>query len=170
MKKYRAALLPLCAVLALFAAACVPPATGGDSNLRPTAITAANPTSGQAPLLVQFSSAGTSDPDGFIESYEWDYGDGGTSIAQHPVHTYLTGGTFTATLTVTDDGGGTATSSLVISVTPPSNYPPTAILGATPTSGKGPLTVDFSSAASTDVDGTITSIEWDFGDGSPTDS
>ncbi|MHB1137550.1 MAG: PKD domain-containing protein [Microthrixaceae bacterium] len=171
MKKFRAALLPLLAAVTLVAAACVPPTTGGDSNLRPTAVTAANPTSGQAPLLVQFSSTGTSDPDGFIEEYVWDFGDGSaTSSAQHPVHTYLTGGTFTAELTVTDDGGATASSTILISVTPPANYPPTAILGATPTSGKAPLTVDFSSASSADVDGTIVATEWDFGDGSPLDT
>ena len=171
MKKFHAALLPLFAAAALLAGACVAPAPPGDSNLRPSAVSAATPTSGQAPLLVQFSSVGSADPDGFIESYSWDFGDGSAaSLAQNPVHTYIVGGPFTATLTVTDDGGATATSTVLLSVTPPANYPPAAVLGATPTSGKGPLVVNFDSAGSTDVDGTITSVEWDFGDSSPNSS
>jgi len=171
MKTFRAALLPLFAAAMLVAGACTAPSPGGSGNILPSAVAAANPTSGQAPLLVQFSSAGSADPDGFIESYEWDFGDGSAvSIAPNPVHTYLAGGAFTATLTVTDDGGATSTSTLLIVVSPPDNYPPTAVLGATPTSGRAPLEVSFSSGGSVDVDGTITSVEWDFGDGSPLSS
>ena len=167
MKRFRVYFVALLGALALAAGACTPPTTGGGGNLSPTAVANANPTSGQAPLLVQFSSAGSGDSDGFVDDITWDFGDGGTSTAPNPVHTYVTGGAFNVTLTVTDNGGATATATLLINVEPPDNYPPTAIIGADATTGKAPLSVTFDSSGSTDVDGTIVSREWDFGDGSP---
>ena len=63
----------------------------------------ATPRHGHSPLTVQFSSAGTINYGGGTLSYEWDFGDGGTSTAANPSHTYTTSGveTFTARLTVT---------------------------------------------------------------------
>lgn len=92
----------------------------GASNQLPTAVASANLTFGTAPLAVTFSSAGTGDPDGAITRYEWDFGDGTRSNAASPTHTYAAG-TWTATLTVTDNMGATATSpQLVIkAVAPP---------------------------------------------------
>lgn len=167
MKVYRAALLPLVAVIALVASACVPPPDGGGgTNLAPFAVATADPASGQAPLLVSFSPAGSLDPDGFIEEYKWNFGDGSpVSTVPNPVHTYNTGGTFTATLTVTDDGGATATTAVVIIVTPPDNLPPVARIDASTLAGKVPLTVDVSGLASSDPDGNIASYAWSFGDG-----
>ena len=66
----------------------------------------ANPSSGAAPLLVQFSASG-SDPEGGELSYEWDFGDGGGSFNQNVPHTYSEAGTYTATVTVTDEQGKT---------------------------------------------------------------
>lgn len=66
----------------------------------------ATPSNGSAPLTVQFSSAGTSDPDeGQSLTYLWDFGDGGTSTQENPEHVYATAGDYAATLTVTDDTG-----------------------------------------------------------------
>jgi PKD repeat protein len=45
-------------------------------NVAPTADAQATPSEGVAPLVVAFSSAGTSDPDGTVVSYDWDFGDG----------------------------------------------------------------------------------------------
>ena len=54
----------------------------------PVARSAATPTNGTAPLAVQFSSAGTADPDpGDALSYEWEFGDGQSSTAANPSHT-----------------------------------------------------------------------------------
>jgi PKD repeat protein len=169
MRLFRAAFLPLIAAVALVATACVPPPDGGGgstTNLSPFAVATADPTTGQAPLLVQFSPAGSTDPDGFIESYSWNFGDGSPlSTVPNPVHTYAAGGTFTATLTVTDDGGKTANAAVVVVVTPPDNLPPVANITTTGLAGKVPFTVSVDAASSTDPDGSIVSYEWNFGDG-----
>ncbi|MFJ8898568.1 lectin [Streptomyces sp. NPDC102359] len=87
--------------------------TGGRA---PVAQAAANTTSGAAPLAVTFSSAGTSDPDGDPLTYSWTFGDGATSTAAHPSHTYTANGQYTATLKVTDPSGKSATASVPITV------------------------------------------------------
>jgi cytochrome c len=87
------------------------PAGGGRP---PNAVASATPTSGATPLAVSFSSAGTSDPDGGTLSYSWTFGDGGTSTAANPSHTYTTSGTYTATLKVTDSTNLSATASVIV--------------------------------------------------------
>ncbi|MEV8087547.1 PQQ-dependent sugar dehydrogenase [Streptomyces nigra] len=87
--------------------------TGGRA---PLAQAKANVTSGKAPLAVSFSSAGSSDPDGDTLSYAWTFGDGATSTAANPSHTYTAEGQYTATLKVTDPGGKSATASVQITV------------------------------------------------------
>ncbi|MGW0335038.1 PQQ-dependent sugar dehydrogenase [Streptomyces sp. NPDC003011] len=88
-------------------------ATDGHS---PVAQAAANRTSGQAPLRVGFSSAGTTDQDGDALTYSWDFGDGSTSTAANPTHTYRKNGTYTATLTAADPSGRTGSASVQIVV------------------------------------------------------
>lgn len=67
----------------------------------PVANFSANPTSGIKPLTVQFSDESTN----IINTWSWDFGDGSTSTAQNPYHTYSSLGTFTVTLTVTGPDG-----------------------------------------------------------------
>ncbi len=134
-----------------------------NANLSPTAVAGATPTSGTEPLVVSFDSSSSFDPDGTIVSHAWDFGDGNTSTAANPSHTYPTPGIYTAQLTVTDDDGATGTDTKQITVNP--NQAPTAVAGAVPTSGRFPLDVAFDSSSSTDNDGTIVSQAWDFGDG-----
>jgi len=71
-------------------------------NQIPTASAGANVTKGPAPLAVNFTSAGTIDPDNDPLTYFWDFGDGQTSTAQNPSHTYQSTGTYIAQLTVSD--------------------------------------------------------------------
>ncbi|GAA3170486.1 ThuA domain-containing protein [Nonomuraea salmonea] len=88
---------------------------------RPLAKASASPDSGTAPLTVAFSSAGSSDPDGDAITFAWDFGDGATSAAANPSHTYTANGTYTARLTVRDTGGrtGSVTVPVVVGNTRP---------------------------------------------------
>ncbi|WP_320776098.1 PQQ-dependent sugar dehydrogenase [Streptomyces sp. CRN 30] len=97
-------------------------ATDGHS---PIAQAAADRTSGQAPLRVNFSSAGSTDADGDKLTYSWDFGDGGTSTSADPRHTYRQNGTYTATVTATDPQGRTGSASVQIVV---GNTAPTVTL------------------------------------------
>ena len=88
--------------------------TTSDNEL-PTAKATASPRNGEAPLKVNFFGTGT-DTDGTIESYYWEFGDGYTSTQKNPTHTYSSIGTYTATLTVTDNNDATDTASITITV------------------------------------------------------
>jgi cytochrome c len=85
----------------------------------PQAVVSAMPTSGQAPLSVQFSSEGSRDPDpGESIRFEWDLDGNGSvdSIDPNPSHTYTANGVYTARLTVTDSSGKTASANTTITV------------------------------------------------------
>lgn len=95
------------------------PQTGG-INLLPTASTEGTaPTSGEAPLTVRFSSAASTDADGTLTSRQWNFGNGASSTEANPTFTYDTPGSYTATLTVTDNAGGAASSTVLITVLAP---------------------------------------------------
>jgi len=77
--------------------------TATSSNQSPVAAASGTPTSGVPPLTVQFSSAGSSDPDGDALTYSWNFGDGtATSASPNPSHQYASSGSYVATLTVSD--------------------------------------------------------------------
>ncbi|MFJ2827823.1 carbohydrate-binding protein [Streptomyces sp. NPDC087263] len=95
------------------------------SNRNPVARASADKTSGGLPLTVQFSSQGSSDPEGQQLTYSWDFGDGSTSTEANPSHTYTTAGTYQPTLTVKDPEGLTGTASLVVTA---GNTAPTVTL------------------------------------------
>ncbi|MFJ9833214.1 PQQ-dependent sugar dehydrogenase [Streptomyces sp. NPDC101169] len=97
-------------------------ATDGHS---PVAQAAADRTSGQAPLKVAFTSAGSSDQDGDALTYSWDFGDGSTSTAADPTHKYKKNGTYTATVTAEDTTGRTGSASVRVVV---GNTAPTVTL------------------------------------------
>lgn len=138
---------------------------GLGGNQWPVAVAAADLLSGDVPFTVNFNSAGSTDPDGSIISYAWDFGDESASTAANPSHVYTTPGDYVATLTVTDDQGVTTRNAVAISALAP-NIDPVAFISADVTSGPAPLSVAFSAAGSYDPDGSIGNIEWDFGDGS----
>lgn len=139
-------------------------------NVAPTASFATNVTEGQAPLGVSFDASASTDTDGAIASYTWSFGDGQNGEGVSGTHIYMEEGTYTVILTVVDDAGALATASQVITVTAPENQSPTAAFSATPDSGEPPLNVMFNASESEDTDGTISSYEWDFGDGSAHES
>jgi len=85
----------------------------------PTAALSATPSSGFAPLIVDFSAAGSFDADGSIVSYAWNFGDGTTQTGGTTAqHLYGTPGAYTATLTVTDNAGLTGSKSVTITADP----------------------------------------------------
>ena len=138
------------------------------SNSAPSAVISSSASIGNAPLLVTFDASDSSDSDGTITSYHWDMGDGGTATGAQVSHTYTVAGTYNPTLTVTDDGGLTDSASTPVLVEPPinGNTLPTAVISASTTQGDAPLEINFSASGSTDPDGSISSYNWDFGDGS----
>ncbi len=87
-------------------------------NVQPTAAFTATPTAGTAPLAVSFDGATSSDSDGSVVAYSWDFGDSTSSTVIAPNHVYTAAGSYTATLTVTDDNGATGIASTVIAVDP----------------------------------------------------
>ncbi|MBU1640685.1 MAG: tandem-95 repeat protein [Proteobacteria bacterium] len=139
-------------------------------NQPPVPLLYASPQSGPSPLNVLFDSTDSTDADGSIIDYSWDFGDGSSSNGIFVNYTYTAIGTFTGKLTVIDDGGASASAETMISVSAadPLNTPPQAVINASPLTGAAPLTTTFSAADSTDADGVILSYNWDFGDGSVT--
>jgi len=69
--------------------------------------------------MISFDASGSHDPDGTITSYAWDFGDGTTRTGVTVSHAYSTAGSFTVTLTVTDNGGLTDQSTAVKVITSP---------------------------------------------------
>ncbi|CAB1056621.1 Cytochrome c551/c552 [Olavius sp. associated proteobacterium Delta 1] len=88
----------------------------GPPNQPPVAVASVDPDHGSAPLTVQFSAADSTDSDGTIVGYAWDFGDSNTSAEANPVHTYINVGLYQANLTVTDDGGATHSDVVTIDV------------------------------------------------------
>ncbi len=126
----------------------------------PVADFKASPTNGSPSLPVQFTDL--SQPEGSIASWAWDFGDGGNSSEQSPLHTYNTDGFFTVTLTVSNDAGAdTEKKTNLINVGAQS--PPVADFKGSPTSGAAPLNVQFTDLSQ--PEGDIASWSWTFGDG-----
>jgi PKD repeat protein len=134
----------------------LPPVAGA----APVAGFSATPTTGTAPLTVNFTDSST----GSITSRSWAFGDGTTSTAQNPTKIYTntttTARTYTATLTVSN-ASGSRTASKTITVAAGAG-PLVANFSATPTSGPAPLAVTFANAST--GTGSLT-YSWTFGDG-----
>jgi len=140
------------------------------SNTPPTAVISSSAAVGNVPLQVQFDGSSSTDSDGTVISYQWDLGDGGTATGAQVTHTYNSAGTFTAKLTVTDDGGLTnsVTTPVLVSEPPPgdANILPVAAISASSNKGLAPFSVLLDAKGSADPDGKITGYSWNFGDGS----
>ncbi|MFN8138641.1 MAG: PKD domain-containing protein [Fimbriimonadales bacterium] len=133
-------------------------------NQYPVAVINPGPTGGDIPLTINFTSNGSYDPDGNIAAYDWDFGDGSTSTAPNPSHTFTFAGPFTVSLTVTDNLG-LQTKQVIKVRAKHSNILPVAIARAEPPKGKAPMDVVFYADMSYDPDGFIGNIRWVFSDG-----
>ena len=131
----------------------------------------ATPTVAAPTVPVSFDAGGSSDPEGAINDYSWNFGDGspvddtGTSATDQ--HAYASRGAYTVRLTVTNNYGQTSTTTHTVTV----DDPPTAAF--TPSASVNVPAAPFSFGASASAPGasggTIRDYSWDFGDGTPVD-
>jgi len=150
-------------------------------NNTPTARFTASPTYGNSPLTVQFNASSSTDADGTIALYSWNFGDGSTGSGKILSHTFIAAATsnFTVRLTVTDNQGATGSTTAVITVLVPevvATDGPTASFTVTgqekihqgdPPSEPSLFEVEFDPSASTAAAGGhyIEFYLWNFGDG-----
>jgi peptidyl-prolyl cis-trans isomerase A (cyclophilin A) len=113
----------------------------------------------------RFNAVTSRDPDGTISRFAWDFGDDMTGEGRSLTHTYAAGGRYTVRLTVTDNRDATAdaTRSLLINAPPTSQF-------TFDVSTVDQLTVSFNGGQSSDADGTLALLRWDFGDGTPVET
>jgi glucose/arabinose dehydrogenase len=135
------------------------------ANQPPTAVINATPTSGQSPLAVTFTSAGSSDPEGRPLTYSWDLnGDGtfGDATGATATYTYTSAGVYHPSLRVTDDQGASNTDSTTITV---GNTAPTAVidLPSANITWKVGDAINFTGHATDPQDGTLpaSALKWD---------
>jgi PKD repeat protein len=120
-------------------------------NIKPIAdASASEPYQGKINSIILFDGSRSYDPDGNITSWFWDFGDNINANGVSVYHSFLEAGTYTVTLTVTDNKGATDTDTTTC-VIRQSNRPPTKPTIAGPTSGTK-NTVYIYTAASTDPD------------------
>jgi len=119
----------------------------------PRAAFTANVTEGNAPLAVQF----TDTSGGNVAAWAWDFGDGNTSLVQHPTHTYTSAGNYSVTLNASNACGSSISAPTTITVL----ESPRAAFTTNVTEGNAPLAVRFADIST----GNVTAWSWNFGDG-----
>jgi subtilisin family serine protease len=102
-------------------------------------------------LTCSFTDTST-DSDGSITGWAWTFGDGSTSSIQNPSRTYASGGTYTVTLTVTDNGGATGTTSQNVTVSAPSTGGITLTATGYKVQGRKHAELSWTGVSSTEVD------------------
>ncbi|HNX17115.1 MAG TPA: PKD domain-containing protein [Methanoregula sp.] len=127
---------------------------------KPVASFITNESSGSIPLTVQFIDSSLNSP----TSWTWLFGDGGTSTAQNPAHTYANAGSYTVTLIATNSAGSdTLTKTAYITATKAQAFPDVAFV-TNVTSGAIPFAVQFLDTSTNNP----TAWAWSFGDGGTT--
>jgi len=114
---------------------------------------------------VTFNATASYDIDGQIVNYFWDFGDGNTDAGNIVTHAYLDNGTYTVTLTITDNDGLKDKALDTITV---QNRPPIAQFTESAEIVDTDVVIHFNASSSYDLDGAIVNYFWDFGDGTNT--
>lgn len=135
-------------------------------NLAPIASFTVSPSSGGQGTLFTFDASGSSDPDGNITAYDWDFGDNQKGTGTIVTHQFTAAGSFRVTLKVTDNQSAVDRLIHDLQVNEQGNLPPHAQFVVTPESGDPSTTFHFDGSSSSDPDGQISEYNWDFGDGS----
>jgi PKD repeat protein len=137
-----------------------------DSPNEPPVADAGGPYGSKIDAPIVFDGSGSSDADGDVVQYDWDFGDTTVKVdaGATPSHTYTVPGSYDVVLTVTDSDDATASNATKALAVTGGNLPPTADAGG-PYRGDEGVAVDFDGSASEDPDGTIAQYDWDFGDG-----
>jgi chitodextrinase len=124
------------------------------------------PASGLVGAELTFSGSGSSDSDGAIVRYAWDFGDGATANGVKVSHVYAQAGSYQVSLRVTDDGGLSDSATLAVQIEEPvpANLPPVAVIQGPATAQVGE-SITFNASSSGDIDGSIVDYAWVFDDG-----
>jgi PKD repeat protein len=133
-------------------------------NTPPMARFSYSPSSPNVGEWIEFDGSASVDPDGTITSYSWNFGDGSTGYGSSAWQRFMTAGTYTVTLIVTDNDGASDSISQTIQVGP-TNQAPTAAFAFSPTNPAVNGWVQFNGSGSVDPDGSIATYSWSFGDG-----
>ena len=139
------------------------PPTPTPPLIPPTAVISAIPGEINEGESVSFSAEASSDRDGEIVSYNWDFGDGDTGVGMNIEHTYYHSGQYNVTLTVTDNDGLSDSCSITVNIVTP-NAPPTAYIHIYPNPVREGERVTFEGYGE-DEDGEVVECRWTLPDG-----
>jgi PKD repeat protein/KaiC/GvpD/RAD55 family RecA-like ATPase len=114
-----------------------------------------------------FNASASYDPDGTITSYFWEFGDQTNSTGVTVSHQYSQPGNYTVKLTVSDNGGSSNVTSLNVNIISWSTVASFTIFPSHPSPGD---LVTFNSSGSYDLNGTIETYRWNFGDGNTSET
>ncbi len=134
------------------------------ANRAPQAVFTADPPNANKGVEIRFDGSNSTDPDGTIQLFQWDFGDSSTAEGQVVTHEYSSSGNFTVTLTVTDNLSSKGNTTRQVQIE--NKIPPVAHLNVQPQEGSTNTLFEFDGSTSTDGDGTIREYLWEFGDGS----
>jgi PKD repeat protein len=133
------------------------------NNRAPVAKFTVFPDRGATNTTYRFDAVPTTDQDGTIVSYQWDFGDNKKGQGPTVSHKYGKTGKFTVTLTVTDNDDATGIATANVNVR--EGTAPIARFSINPQTGDVNTTYNFNASPSSDSDGQITKYFWDFGNG-----
>jgi len=131
-------------------------------NTKPAAVFIYSPNNPKVDGQIEFDGSGAYDADGSIVTWQWSFGDGGSHTGQKVYHAYSAIGTYSVTLTVTDDYSKTASATKYITVNEVTDISPIADFTWSPTNPAPGEPVIFDASSSSDEDGNIKLYQWDW--------